>query len=281
MEIKNVGVVGAGAMGNGIAQVSANAGYHVILQDIRSEALERARTSIEKSLAKMVSKEKMTKADMEATLDRIQFTTVLENACKDADMVIEAIFENLEMKHSIFRQFGELCRFETILGTNTSALSITEIASVTDRGHKIIGIHFMNPVPLMRGVEVIRGQLTSDETTEDALQFIRNLGKEPIMAVDFAGFIASRLVDVLFNEVMKLIQEGNRPEEIDKICTLCLGHPMGPCRLLDLAGADIAMHGMETMARDFGDSYKPHPLLKKRVLAGLLGQKTGAGFYTY
>ncbi|MCD6486793.1 MAG: 3-hydroxyacyl-CoA dehydrogenase family protein [Syntrophobacterales bacterium] len=281
MELSNVGVIGAGAMGGGIAQVSAIAGYNVVLQDVYGDALERAKMSIEKNLSKMVSKEKMAKADMDAVLDRIQFTTVLEDACKDADLVIEAVFENLELKHNMFRDLAELCKKEAILGTNTSALPITEIASVTNRGDKIIGIHFMNPVPLMKGVEVIRGELTSDETMEAVLAFVKDLGKESIMAVDYAGFIVSRLVDVLFNEVMKLIQEGNKPEEIDKACTLCLGHPMGPCRLLDLAGADIAKHGMETMMRDLGEAYRPHPLLKKRVLAGLLGRKTGRGFYEY
>jgi 3-hydroxybutyryl-CoA dehydrogenase len=281
MKLKNVGVVGAGAMGSGIAQVSAAAGYNVILQDAYSDALERARASIEKSLSKLVSKEKMTKKNMEAVLDHIEFTTVLEDTCKDADLVVEAVFENLELKHEMFRNFDSLCKKDAILGTNTSALSITEIASVSKRGDKIIGIHFMNPVPLMKGVEVIRGELTSDDTLNTTLEFVKNLGKEPILAVDYAGFIASRLVDVLFNEVMKLIQEGNRPEDIDKICTLCLGHPMGPCRLLDLAGAEIAVHGMETMARDLGDAYKPHPLLKRRVLAGKLGQKTGQGIYKY
>jgi len=243
MKLKNVGVVGAGAMGSGIAQVSAAAGYNVILQDAYSDALERARASIEKSLSKLVSKEKMTKKNMEAVLDHIEFTTVLEDTCKDADLVVEAVFENLELKHEMFRNFDSLCKKDAILGTNTSALSITEIASVSKRGDKIIGIHFMNPVPLMKGVEVIRGELTSDDTLNTTLEFVKNLGKEPILAVDYAGFIASRLVDVLFNEVMKLIQEGNRPEDIDKICTLCLGHPMGPCRLLDLAGAEIAVHG--------------------------------------
>jgi len=281
MKLKNVGVVGAGAMGSGIAQVSAAAGYNVILQDAYRDALERARASIEKSLSKLVSKEKMTKKNMEAVLDHIEFTTVLEDTCKDADLVVEAVFENLELKHEMFRNFDSLCKKDAILGTNTSALSITEIASVSKRGDKIIGIHFMNPVPLMKGVEVIRGELTSDDTLNTTLEFVKNLGKEPILAVDYAGFIASRLVDVLFNEVMKLIQEGNRPEDIDKICTLCLGHPMGPCRLLDLAGAEIAVHGMETMARDLGDAYKPHPLLKRRVLAGKLGQKTGQGIYKY
>jgi len=281
MEIRTIGVIGAGAMGSGIAQVSAAAGYDVVLQDVYGNALERARGSIEKSLKKMVSKGKIADADMQAALGRIKFTTVLEDACEDADLIVEAVFENLELKHKLFKRLQDLCKSEAVLGSNTSAIPITEIASVTDRGAKIIGIHFMNPVPLMKGVEVIRGELTAEETVEVVLSYVRKLGKEPIMAVDYAGFIASRLVDVFFNEVMKLIQEGNKPEEIDKICTLCLGHPMGPCRLLDLAGADIAMHGMETMARDFGDAYKPHPLLKKRVLAGLLGQKTGRGFYDY
>ena len=281
MNLNNIGVIGSGAMGSGIAQVSAVAGYRVVLQDISGVALERARASIEKSLNKLVNKEKMEQADMDAALDRIQFTTSLEDACKNADLVIEAIFENLEIKHDMFKKLENLCKKDAILGTNTSALSITEIASVSDRGDRIIGVHFMNPVPLMKGVEIIRGQLTSDETMETVLAYIKTLGKEAIVAVDYAGFIVSRMVDVIFNEAMRLIQEGNDPEDIDKACTLCLGHPMGPCRLLDLAGADIAMHGLETMERDFGDRYKPHPLLKKRVLAGLLGQKTGRGFYEY
>jgi 3-hydroxybutyryl-CoA dehydrogenase len=160
-------------------------------------------------------------------------------------------------------------------------LPITEIASKTGRGDKIIGIHFMNPVPLMKGVEIIRGQLTTNDTFETAVHYVRKLGKEPIEAVDYAGFIVSRLVDVLMNEAVKMVQEGNRPEDIDNAMKLCAGHPMGPCQLLDLVGAEIALHGMETMARDFGEQYKPHPLLKKRVLAGLLGKKTGRGFYDY
>jgi len=281
MDLNNVGVIGAGAMGSGIAQVSAVAGYQVVLQDISSAALERARASIEKSLNKMVSKEKMEKANMDAALDSVQFTTVLEDACKDAVLVIEAVFENLELKHDMFRELAKLCKKEAILGTNTSALPITEIASVSDRGDKIIGTHFMNPVPLMKGVEIISGQLTSDETRKTVFDYVRKLGKEPIEAVDFAGFIVSRLLDVLLNETIKLVQEGNKPEDIDKVMELCAGHPMGPCKLLDLVGAEIAMHGMETMERDFGDAYKPHPLLKKRVLAGLLGRKTGRGFYEY
>ena len=281
MEIKRVGVIGAGAMGNGIAQVSAVAGYNVVLQDIYDDSISRARATVEKSLGKFASKGKISESDKDAALSRIKYITNLEDACSEADIIVEAVFENRELKQDMFKKFEKLCKPEAILASNTSTIPITETASVTKRGDKIIGIHFMNPVPLMKGVEVIRGQLTSDETTEGALKFVRSLGKEPIMAVDYAGFIASRLIDVFLNEVHKLIEAGNKPEEIDKICTLCFGHPMGPCRLLDLAGADIACNGMETMARDFGDYYKPHPLLKKRVLAGLLGEKTGQGFYSY
>lgn len=281
MEVKNIGVIGAGAMGSGIAQVSAVAGYDVVLQDIYSTALDKAKSTIEKSLGKLVSKGKLSEADMKAAMERITFTTVLEEACRDAELIIECVFENLELKQKMFQEFEKLCKPEAILGTNTSALPITEIASVTKRGDKVIGIHFMNPVPLMKGVEIIRGQLTSDETMETTLEYIKKIGKEPAIAVDYAGFIVSRLLDVLMNEAVKLVEEGNKPEEIDKAMQLCAGHPMGPCKLLDLVGAEIAMHGMETMERDFGPKYKPHPLLKKRVLAGLLGVKTGKGFYEY
>jgi len=281
MEVKNIAVIGAGAMGSGVAQVSAVAGYNVALQDIYSTALDKAKSGIEKSLGKLVSKGKLAEADMKAAMDRIKFTTSLEEACRDADLLVECVFENLELKQKMFQEFEKLCKPDAILGTNTSALPITEIASVTKRGDKVIGIHFMNPVPLMKGVEIIRGQLTSDETMETTLEYIKKIGKEPAIAVDYAGFIVSRLLDVLMNEAVKLVEEGNKPEEIDKAMELCVGHPMGPCKLLDLVGAEIAMHGMETMERDFGPKYKPHPLLKKRVLAGLLGVKTGKGFYEY
>jgi len=281
MELKNVAVIGSGVMGAGIAQVSAVAGYNVTIQDVNSDAFDKARAGIEKSLSKMVSKDKMTETDKTESLARIQFTTDMEMACSDCDLVIEAVFENLEIKQNIFRECDRLCKPEAILGTNTSALPITEIASVSNRGDKVLGIHFMMPAPLMKGVEIIRGQLTSDETMNVVYDYVKKIGKESIVAVDFAGFIVSRLLDVLMNEAIKLVQEGNNPEDIDKAMMLCAGHPMGPCRLLDLVGAEIAMHGMETMERDFGDRYKPHPLLKKRVLAGLLGQKAGKGFYEY
>lgn len=281
MEIKKVGVIGAGIMGSGIAQVSAVAGYDVVIQDISEKALEKAKASIEASLTKITKKGKMEADDMRDALARLQFTTDLSGVCNGTELIVEAVFENLELKQEMFKKIEELAMPEAILATNTSALPITEIASVTSRGDKFIGIHFMNPVPLMRGVEIIRGQLTSDETFEAVMAYVKKIGKDPVTAVDYAGFIVSRLLDVLMNEAVKMVQEGNRPEDIDKAMELCAGHPMGPCKLLDLVGAEIAMHGMETMARDFGDTYKPHPMLKKRVLAGLLGRKAGKGFYEY
>jgi 3-hydroxybutyryl-CoA dehydrogenase len=281
MKLDTIGVIGAGVMGSGVAQVSAAAGYFAVVQDKDDSALERSKSGIESSLKKLVEKGKLSEKDLEAAMGRIQYTKELEKACQDADLVVEAVFEDLGVKQELFEKIEQIAGPGAILASNTSALPITEIASVSDRADKIIGIHFMNPVPLMKGVEIIRGQLTSDETFETALDYIRSLGKEPIPAVDYAGFIVSRLVDVLMNEAVKMVQEGNRPEDIDKAMEMCAGHPMGPCKLLDLVGAEIAMHGMQTMARDFGDGYKPHPLLKKRVLAGLLGRKTGRGFYDY
>ena len=279
--MKTISVIGSGAMGLGIAQVSAVAGYDVILNDISKESLSNAVASITKRLKKMVNKGKITDTEMNGVLGRIKTTTDLKEACNEADLLIECVFENLELKKGLFEKFDQYCKPNTILATNTSAIPITEIAGATQRGKTVIGIHFMNPVPLMKGVEVIRGQLTSDETMEITLEYIKQIGKDPIIAIDYAGFIITRLLDVLMNEAVKLVQEGNSPEEIDKAMRLCAGHPMGPCTLLDLVGAEIAMHGMETMARDFGDRYKPHPMLKKRVQAGLLGKKSGKGFYNY
>jgi 3-hydroxybutyryl-CoA dehydrogenase len=281
MDVKNVAIVGAGIMGSGIAQVSAMSGYSVTLTDISVSQLDKAKRFIDGGLSKLVQKGKLVSENVESILSRIKTSDLLDESVRNADLVIEATFENLELKQKIFKDLEIFCKPSAILGSNTSALPITEIASATNSGNRLIGIHFMNPVPLMKGVEIIRGQLTSDETVEMTTEYVKSLGKEPILAIDYAGFIVSRLLDVLMNEAVKMVQEGNRPEDIDRAMELCAGHPMGPCKLLDLVGAEIAMHGMETMERDLGERYKPHPLLKKRVLAGLLGKKTGQGFYKY
>ncbi len=281
MELRNIAIVGAGVMGSGIAQVSAMSGYSVTLTDVSASQLDKAKRFINGGLGKLVQKGKLTPEKVDSILAQIKMNDRLDESVRDADLVVEAAFENLDLKQKIFKDLEKYCKSAAILGSNTSALPITEIASVTKSGNRLIGIHFMNPVPLMKGVEVIQGQLTSNETVETTLGYVRSLGKEPIIAIDYAGFIVSRLLDVLMNEVVKMVQEGNKPEDIDRAMELCAGHPMGPCKLLDLVGAEIAMHGMETMERDFGERYKPHPLLKKRVLAGLLGKKTGQGFYKY
>lgn len=281
MTLKNIGVIGAGAMGTGIAQVSIEAGFTVVMQDISEKSLEKAKAAIEKNFSKNVSKGKMTEEAMAAAMSLLSGTTDLALACKEADLIIESVFEDLEIKQSMFREFEKLCKPECILASNTSALPITEIGSVLQRKDKMIGLHFMNPVPQMKGLEIIRAQLTSDETFDETMDYVKKIGKEAAMAVDYAGFIVSRLLNVLVNEAVKLIEEGNTPEDIDKAMQLCAGHPMGPCKLMDLSGLDISLHGMETLERDFGPKYKPHPMVKKRVMAGLLGVKTGQGFYKY
>ncbi len=281
VKIQKIGVIGAGAMGSGIAQVSIEAGYTVIIQDISDKSLSKAQAGIEKNFTKMISKGKMTEADMAAAMARLTCTTDLEVACQDADLIIESVFENLEIKQNMFREFERLCKPDAILASNTSALPITEITSVVKGKDRVIGLHFMNPVPMMKGLEIIRAQLTSDETLDTTMEYVKQIGKEAAMAVDYAGFIVSRLLNVLVNEAIKLIEEGNKPEDIDKAMQLCAGHPMGPCKLMDLSGLDISLHGMETLERDFGPKYKPHPMVKKRVLAGLLGVKSGEGFYKY
>lgn len=281
MTINNIGVIGAGAMGTGIAQVSIEAGFTVVMQDISEKSLQKAKAGIEKNFTKNVSKGKMTEEAMAAAMALLTCTTDLALACKDADIIIESVFENLEIKQNMFKEFERLCKPECILASNTSALPITEITSILQRKDKAIGLHFMNPVPQMKGLEIIRAQLTSDETLNETMDYVKKIGKEAAMAVDYAGFIVSRLLNVLVNETVKLIEEGNTPEDIDKAMQLCAGHPMGPCKLMDLSGLDISLHGMETLERDFGPKYKPHPMIKKRVMAGLLGVKSGQGFYKY
>ena len=280
MAIEKVFVIGAGTMGNGIAQVSAQAGYNVVMSDIKDEFVERGMATISKSLDRLVKRETITAQEKEAILGRI--TTTLDNVdAADADLVIEAAPEILELKQKLFKQLDEVCKPGAILATNTSSLPIGAIAAVTKRPDHVIGIHFMNPVPVMKGVEVINGRHTDPAVIETAKEYVRAIGKEPCEARDYAGFIVSRLVDALMNEAVLCVMDGNSPEEVDKAVKLCLNHPMGPLELLDLAGADVVMHGLETMYDEFGERLKPAPLLRQMVRSGDLGRKTGRGFYDY
>jgi 3-hydroxybutyryl-CoA dehydrogenase len=280
MAIKKVFVIGAGQMGNGIAQVSAQAGYDVVMSDIKEEFIQKGLATIEKSLDRLVKKETIKESDKTAIMARIK-TTVDNKDAKDADMVIEAAPEILELKKNIFKQLEEICKPDAILATNTSSLPIGEIAAVTKTPGRVIGIHFMNPVPVMRGVEVIPGRQTTPEVLEAAKEYVKKIGKESCEARDYAGFIVSRLVDALMNEAFWCVMDGNKPEEVDKAVKFCLNHPMGPLELCDLAGADTVLHGLETMYAEFGERLMPAPLLKNLVRSGDLGRKTGRGFYDY
>ncbi|MFZ5648319.1 MAG: 3-hydroxyacyl-CoA dehydrogenase family protein [Bacillota bacterium] len=281
MYIKKVAVVGAGTMGSGIAQVCAASGYEVRLTDVSGGMLEKALANIEKSLARFVSKNKISSDDMKAALSRLYTTTDLVEAVKDVDLVIEAVFEDLEIKKEIFKKIDEHAPRDALLASNTSSLPIAAIAAVTRRPDKVIGLHFMNPVPLMKGVEVIRARLSSDKAVAAGVQFVKSLDKIPAEAVDYAGFIVSRVLDVMLNEAVYCVMDGNKPEEIDKAMKVCTNFPMGPLELIDLAGADILLHVMECLNKEFGDKYRPAPLLVQMVRAGQLGRKTGQGFYSY
>ena len=278
--IKNVFVMGAGTMGSGIAQVSAEAGYDVILMDMKDEFTKAALANIEKSLDRKIKRGDIKESDKKTALSRIKTTTTLDGA-NSADMVIEAIPEVLNLKLDAFRKLDGICPPHAILASNTSALPISSMAAATKRSGQVIGIHFMNPVPVMKGVEVIVGRHTSEETLKASKEFVRSLGKEPCEAKDYAGFIVSRLVDALMNEAFHCVMDGNKPEEVDKAMKFCCNFPMGPLELCDLAGADIVLHGLETMNEEFGERLRPAPLLVSMVRSGDLGRKTGRGFYDY
>ena len=280
MAIKSVFIMGAGVMGSGIAQVSAEAGYTVTLMDIKEEFISKSLASIEKSLDRKIKKGTIQESDKANAMSRIK-TTVDLNDAKDADLVIECAPEELEFKKNAFKELDRICPDKTILATNTSALPISAIAAATKRPEKVIGIHFMNPVPLMKGVEVIPGRHTSDEVLETGKSFVKSLDKEPCEAKDYPGFIVSRLVDTLMNEAIRCVMDGNKPEEVDKAMRLCCNFPIGPLELCDLAGADIVLHGTETMYAEFGERLRPAELLRSMVRAGDLGRKTGRGFYDY
>lgn len=280
MEIKNVLVMGSGVMGSGIAQVAAQAGYKVTIEDISEEYIQKGVASIDRSLSRGVKKGSISEQDKVNIMSRLSTATDLSSA-RDADLVIEAIPESLELKLSAFKELDSICQEHTILASNTSSLAISAMAAVTKRQPKVIGIHFMNPVPVMKGVELIRGKHTSDETFQACKAFVESLGKEPCEAIDYAGFIVTRILDAMMNEAFHCVMDGNKPEEVDKAMRICCNFPMGPLELCDLAGADIVLHGLETLNEEFGDRLHPAPLLKTMVRAGDLGRKTGRGFYDY
>lgn len=280
--IKRVFVMGAGAMGSGIVQVAAQSGYEVTMMDINQELVKKGLGVIEKGLSRGVQKGTMSEQDKADIMSRISTVTDISGA-KQADLVIEAVPEILELKLDTFKKLDSICPEHTILASNTSALPISAMAAVTSakRQPLVVGIHFMNPAPVMKGVEVIMGRHTSQETLKASKEFVEKLGKEPCEAVDYAGFIVSRVLDAMMNEAILCVMDGNKPEQVDKAMRLCCNFPMGPLELADLAGTDIVLHGLETMHKEFGDRLLPASLLSSMVRSGDLGRKTGRGFYDY
>lgn len=282
MAIQKVMVIGAGQMGSGIAQVCAQAGYDVILNDMKDEFFERGLNTITKNLARDVEKGRKTEEEKSAVLDRITKSLTIEDA-KNADIIIEAAVENMDIKQSIFRQLDEIAPKHAILATNTSSLPITEIAAVTKRPEQVIGMHFMNPVPVMKLVEIIRGLATSDDVYETVADMTKQLGKTGVEVNDFPGFISNRILLPMINEAIYALYEGVATKEaIDDVMKMGMNHPMGPLTLADFIGLDTCLSIMEILHEGLGDSkYRPCPLLRKYVAAGWLGKKSGRGFYIY
>jgi 3-hydroxybutyryl-CoA dehydrogenase len=282
MDIKTIGVVGAGTMGHGIAQVFAQAGFSVRLVDVAQPPLDRARRAIEKSLARLVAKDTLPAAARDAALSRIVTTTTLD-ALADADYIVEAIVEQAEAKRALFARLDALARPAARLTSNTSSISITSLGAATTRPDKVLGMHFMNPVPIMTLVELVRGQATSEESMQIAAELCRTLGKTSVEAADYPGFIANRILMPMINEAIYAVMEGvGTPEAIDTVMKLGMNHPMGPLALADFIGLDVCLAILNTLHEGFGDSkYSPCPLLRRKVAAGELGRKSGRGFYVY
>jgi len=281
--MKNISVIGSGTMGNGIAHVFAQEGFNVSLIDISQPALDKAIATISKNLDRIIAKGAITEADKAKTLGNIKAYTQMADGVKNADLVVEAATENVEIKLNIFRELDKLCPANTILGSNTSSISITKIAAVTKRADKVIGMHFMNPVPVMKLVEVIRGYSTSDEVTNLIMDTSRKLKKIPVEVNDYPGFVANKILMPMINEAVITLHEGTAGvEEIDTVMKLGMAHPMGPLQLADFIGLDVCLSILRVLQDGYGNpKYAPCPLLVNMVTAGHLGVKSGSGFYSY
>jgi len=279
-KINKVVVLGSGTMGNGIVQVTAQAGYQVVMRDINDDVLAKGMQKIEKSLSRLTEKNKISAEDKTNILNRISTSTSMD-VVSDADLIIEAVPEKLELKVKIFEELDKLAPAHAILGSNTSSLPITAIAAATKRPEQVVGTHFMNPVPIMKGVELIKGRVTSQETIDTAVEFTKSLGKVPTVAVDYAGFITSRILNIYLNEAAYCVMDGNTPKDVDDAMIYCTNMPQGPCALIDLVGVDIIVFVLGILEEEFGPKFKVAPLLKQMLRAGHLGRKTGQGFYKY